>query len=122
MALGLSAMGPRPAAAQTDRSPDRWQVTFDDGQYAWNVQLVSLTGDTLLVRQSDSLVRAPLTRIHEIRLFHKTELRVGDEHESAVAALMGGQDEIYDLAQLDVAGRRDAIRRILAQHAPEDPE
>jgi hypothetical protein len=46
----------RPLAAQDDR----WQVTLDDAGYVWDIRLVGLDGDALVVRQSDSLVHVPV--------------------------------------------------------------
>ncbi len=113
----LLAMEGRPAAAQPDASRG-WQVTLDDDQYVWNVGLVELAGDTLVVRQADSLVRTPVARIRELRRFNKTTMEVGNERESAMRALTDSGDEVYDLAGLDPAQRRSAIEKILAQASP----
>ncbi len=96
-------------------------MTLDNDQYVWDVRLVGLRGDTLIVQQADTLVRAPVARIRELRMFQKTRLRVGDEHESAITALTGGSDTVYDLALLDPAARRRAIEDILARHSPPGP-
>lgn len=122
LAITLAALEARPVAAQsTPPAVDRWQVTLDDDRYIWDVRLVGLSGDTLIVRQADTVVRAPVARIHELRMFQKTELRVGDEHESAIRALTGGYDTVYDLALLEPAARRRAIEDILANHSPPGP-
>lgn len=117
-ALGLAAVEARPAAAQETASGDRWQVTLDDDRYVWNVGLVGLSGDTLVVRQSDSLVRTPVARIRELRRFQKTDLDLGGERRSAVQALAEAQDDIFDLAALDPGARREAIQEILSRYAP----
>jgi hypothetical protein len=115
--LWLIARDAPPAAAQTDAPPDhRWQLTLDDERYVWDVRLVKLAGDTLIVRQSDSLVRAPIARINEMRILQRTTLRVGDGHESAISTLAGGNDEVYDLARFDFGERRRAIQRILSHY------
>jgi hypothetical protein len=118
LALGLvlASRDARPLAAQSDaRSSDRWQLTLDDAQYVWDVRLVELSGDTLVVRQADSLVRAPLARITEMRRIRKTVMRSDDQQESAFQALTGGDDEVYDLALLDLPGRRRALEGILTK-------
>ena len=120
LVLGLVTLHDRPAQAQDDGSRDRWQVTLDDDRYVWNVGLVELSGDTLIVRQSDSLVRTPVGRIRELRRFQKMQLEVGDEHGSAIRALSGAQDDIYDLAALGPGARREAIQKILAQYPPHE--
>ncbi len=112
--LGLIVYGALPAAAQTAApTDDRWQFTLDDQQYVWDVRLVKLVGDTLIVRQSDSLIRAPIARINEMRTLQRTTLLVGDGHYSAINTLAGGNAEVYDLARLDFAERRSAIQNIL---------
>lgn len=121
LGLGLLALDALPAAAQSHApSDDRWQLTLDAQQYVWDVRLVTLAGDTLIVHQADSLVRAPIARITELRLLHRTTLLVGDVHQSAIDALAGGRTEVYDLARLDLAARRRAIQGILARHSTGD--
>jgi hypothetical protein len=104
-----------PVAAQSSpRAADRWQLTLDDERYVWDVRLVKIAGDTLVVQQSDSLVRTPIARIVEMRRFRQTTLLVGDIHSSALNAMAGDIHDVYDLAGLAVAERRGAIQRILA--------
>ncbi len=103
----------RPLAAQGDR----WQVTLDDNRYVWDIRLVGLEGDSLAVRQSDSLVRVPVAHITEIRLIRKSEMQVGDGGAAgAMNALVGADDEVYDLAPLDFADRLRTVQKILLLH------
>lgn len=101
-----------PLAAQTER----WQLATDDDKYVWDVQLVRLDGNALVVTQSDSLVRVPVKHINEIRLIQKTEVDMGAGAAGAMPALTGAGDEIHDLSMLDLADRLGAIRKILADH------
>lgn len=106
-----------PLAAQDDR----WQVTLDGDRYVWDIQLVRLDGDSLVVRQSDSLVRVPVAHINEIRLIHKSEVQItGGAGAGAMNALMGGDDEVYDLTPLEFSDRLRAIQKILLLH-PSEP-
>lgn len=107
-----------PLAAQDDR----WQVTLDGDRYVWDIQLVRLDGDSLVVRQSDSLVRVPVAHIDEIRLIRKSEVQVagGAGGAGAMNALMGGDDEVYDLTPLEFADRLRSIQKILLLH-PSQP-
>jgi hypothetical protein len=116
MLLLLPALA-RPLAAQDDR----WQITLDDERYVWDIRLVRLAGDSLVVRQSDSLVPVPLAHIDEIRLIRKSRVEVtgGAATAGAMSALVGGDDEIYDLAPLAPADRRRTIERILQLHPPQ---
>lgn len=104
----------RPLAAQDDR----WQVTLDDERYVWDIRLVRIDGDSLVVRQSDSLVRVPVAHISEIRLIRKSEVQLGGGSATAGAmnALVGGDDEVYDLTPLDFADRLRTVQKILLLH------
>lgn len=108
------------ALARTARAQDdRWQVTLNDERYVWDIRLVRLDGDSLVVRQSDSLVSVPVAHINEIRLIRKSEVRVGaggPGGAGAMSALMGGEDEVYDLTPLEFADRLRTIQKILLLH------
>jgi hypothetical protein len=110
--LALAAVA-SPVAAQADR----WQVALGPDTYVWDVQLVRLDGDSLVVSQSDSLVRVPVERITELRLIRKTEVEAGaDAGDATMRALAGGDDEVYDLSTLELADRRATIQKILRFH------
>ena len=105
------------ALAQTARAQDdRWQVTLDDERYVWDIRLVRLDGDSLVVRQSDSLVSVPVAHINEIRLIRKSEV-----HVRCRRARRRGRDE-----RPGRRGRRGLrphaarVRRPASDH-PEDP-
>lgn len=106
----------RPLAAQGER----WQVTLDDNRYVWDIRLVGLEGDSLAVRQSDSLVHVPVAHITELRLIRKSEMQLGDDGAAGAAgamnALVGADDEVYDLAPLDFADRLRTVQKILLLH------
>jgi hypothetical protein len=115
MLLLLPALA-RPLAAQDDR----WQITLDDQRYVWDIRLVELAGDALVIRQSDSLVPVPVAHIDEIRLIQKSRVDItgGPATAGAMSALVGGDDEIYDLTALGPADRRRTIEKILQLHPP----
>ena len=117
--LGLLLALARPLAAQDDR----WQVTLDDERYVWDIRLLRLDGDSLVVRQSDSLVSVPVAHINEIRLIRKSEVHVGaggaGGGAGAMSALVGGDDEVYDLTPLEFADRLRSIQKILLLHPTE---
>jgi hypothetical protein len=100
-------------AAQQD---ERWQVTLDGDRYVWDIRLVRLEGDSLIVRQSDSLVPVPVAHITEVRLIRKSEMELGGGDGAAMNALVGGDDEIYDLTPLDFADRLRTVQKILLLH------
>ena len=102
-----------PLAAQDDR----WQVTLDNEQYVWDIRLVKLEGDSLVVRQSDTLRRVPVAQIKELRLIRKSEVDLGDGGAAgAMNALVGGDDEVYDMTPLDFADRLRTVQKILLLH------
>lgn len=111
LAALLLAFVTAPLAAQDDR----WQVTLDGQEYVWDIHLVRLEGDSLVVRQADTLRPLPVDRITEIRLLRKSEMSLaeGAATVGAMRALMGTDDEIYDLSPLDFADRIRAIQKIL---------
>jgi hypothetical protein len=113
----------RPAVAQTQdqaqSNPDRWQITLSNGQILWDIRLVKLEGESLHVRQGDSLAVVSVGQITELRLIQKTEVRVGDIAGGAMPALMGSDDEVYDLTPLEFADRLRAVQKILLYHPPE---
>ena len=118
LALPL-ALGPLPLAAQDDR----WQVTLDAQEYVWDIRLVRLDGDSLVVRQADTLRAIPVDRISEIRLIRKSEVQLGDGATAgAMGALLGSDDEVYDFTPLEFADRIRAIQKIFLYHPVEPAE
>jgi hypothetical protein len=109
----LLAAAAQPLAAQEER----WQLTLDTQEYVWDIRLVRLDGESLVVRQSDSLRSIPVQRINEIRLIQQSEVQLGaGATAGAMNALMGGDDEIYDLTPLEFADRVRAIQKIFLYH------
>jgi hypothetical protein len=103
---------------------ERWQVTTEGDHYVWDVRLVRLDGRSLVVRQSDTLVRVPVARMTELRLIQKSRADMGDggAMAGAMSALVGGDDEVHDMRTLDLAARLDTIRAVLESHPPESAE
>jgi hypothetical protein len=100
----------RPLAAQDDR----WQISLDNDQYVWDIRLVRLEGDSLFVRQSDSMLGVPVAHIRELRLIRKSEVQLGGgDPAGAMNALVGGDDEVYDLSPLEFADRIRTVQKIL---------
>lgn len=116
VALSLALSGAVPLAAQQD---DRWQITLDQDRYLWDVRLVRLDGDSLVVRQADSSLSVPVERITEIRLIRKSEMQLGDG-AAAMSALTGRDDEVYDFTPLEFAERVRAIQKLFLYY-PSEP-
>ena len=77
-------------------------------------------GDSLFVRQSDSTLGVPVAHIKELRLIRKSEVGLGGGGQMAGAmnALVGGDDEVYDLTPLEFAERIRTLQKILLMHPP----
>jgi hypothetical protein len=96
---------------------DRWQITLDGDQYVWDIRLVRLDGDSLIVRQADTRLGVPVAQIKELRLIRKSEVQLGTGATAgAMNALVGGDDEVYDLTTLEYADRIRAVQKILLMH------
>ena len=115
-AIFMLAALSRPAVAQDDR----WQISLDDDRYVWDIRLLKLDGDSLFVRQSDSTVGVPVSHIKELRLIRKSEVELGGggQMAGAMSALVGGDDEVYDLTPLEFAERIRTLQKILLLHPP----
>jgi hypothetical protein len=98
------------------RDRERWQVTLDGEQYVWDIRLIRLDRDSLVIRQADTLASLPVEHITEIRLIRASEMEMGAGAAGAMSALTGGDDEVYDLTPLDFADRIRAIQKILVYH------
>ena len=97
--------------------PERWQLTFEDQSYVWDVRLVRLAGDTLVVRSRDSLIPVSIVALTELRLLPETILKVGDGHRSGIGALGDNNVRVIDMVALSVAERRKTLETILSHQA-----
>jgi hypothetical protein len=119
MLLAGFLAGAAPLSAQQEgrhAERERWQVTLDGERYVWDIGLVRLAGDSLVIRQSDSLARLPVDHITEVRLIQASTMDLGTDGAGAMSALTGSDDEIYDLTTLDLAERIRAIQKIFVNH------
>lgn len=97
---------------------DRWQIQTESGDYIWDIRLLKLSGDTLLFKQADTIGRARVDQIRELRLIRKTVVRGGADGAMQTAALTGSNDEIFDFGPLDFAARLRAIQQVFLVHPP----
>jgi hypothetical protein len=118
MLLAAFLAGASPLAAQQEaRAPrERWQVTLDGERYVWDIGLVRLDGDSLVVRQSDSLQKLPVEHITEVRLIQSSTMELGTNAAGAMNALTGSDDEIYDLTTMELPDRLRTIQKIFVNH------
>jgi len=113
----VALLAARFAAAQQD---DRWQLTRNNGAILWDLQLVRLARDTLVVRHSDSTYRFPIGAVDELRLVRKSEHRT-NEPGTFGDALGGVGDAVYRLTLYTVAERRKILAQVFHDHPPRDP-
>jgi len=100
---------------------DRWQLALHDGSYLWELALVGLSGDTLVVRQADTLVRVPLERVDELRLVRPSIKQGRNGARATFGGLSGVDDEVYTLARYAADERRRVVEQALAAHPPGAP-
>ena len=111
----VALLGAAPAAAQQD---DRWQVALNDGRIIWELRLVRLRGDTLVVRDADSTYRFPIGHVDELRLVRKSERRQTAEPNRYGGVLGGADDAVYRLTLYSVSERRQLLEQVLKDHPP----
>jgi hypothetical protein len=116
--LAPAALGAQDSTPPSAGERERWQVTLDDGRILWDVRLVRLAGESLSVSRPDSLATVSLKHVTEVRLIQKSEVHLGTGG-GAFNALVGGDDEVYDLSPLDFADRVKAMQKIFRYHPPE---
>ena len=107
-----------PCAAQRARG-DRWQATLNNGTTLWDLRLVKLAGDTLVVRNTDSTYALPITQLDELRLVQKSERSLAQEQGRFAGVLNGGDDVPYRLTLYELAERRQILRQVFQDHPPE---
>ena len=117
VAAVLLGAAPPPVMAQQD---DRWQATLNDGRIFWELHLVGLQGDTLVVRHADSTIDLPIGQVDELRLVRKSEHRTNEPGRYG-DALGGSVDEVYRFTLYSVSERRQIIRQVLTVHPPPPP-
>jgi len=118
LCLGLLAA---PCAAQGERG-DRWQLTLNSGDILWDLHLVKLAGDTLVVRHADTTHAFWISQIDELRLVQKSERSITPAAGRYGGVLGGADDEVYRLTMHDIAERRQILRQVFQDHPPDsDP-
>ena len=115
----LLALWAVPSAAQ-----DRWQLTLHSDTVLWDLELVGVSGDSLVVRQTDTeaTLRLPLMQIDELRLVAKAVRRANQQDARATEnTLMGSGDLVFRLTLRDRAERLEIVRAILARRSGSGP-
>jgi hypothetical protein len=115
LAVGLAFLGATPSGAQQD---DRWQVRLNNDAILWELRLVRLRNDTLVLRHGDSSYSFPIGAIDELRLVRKAERHQTAEPNRYGGVLAGSDDEIYRLTLYDVGERRHILEQIFKDHPP----
>src|SRR5207253_11521561 len=113
LVLWLGLLAARPGAAQ-----DRWQLTLNSGTTLWDLSLVKLAGDTLVVRHADSTYALPLAQVDEIRLVQKSTRHITPEAGRYGGVLGGVDDEVHRLTLYSVPERRAIVQQVLLAPPP----
>jgi hypothetical protein len=116
MALALAASAAR-ALAAAPAAPDWWQIRLANGDYLYELQLLELRGDTLVLTHADTLVRVAVADIDELRWVRPSEMRLGGGGgQSTVGTLSGADDEVYRLTLVPPEERRRTIEQLVREH------
>jgi len=118
LTVWLGALCAVPCAAQVERG-DRWQLTLDSGRILWDLHLVRLAGDTLVVRHADSTFVFTIGQLDELRLVQKSKRSITPEAGRYGGVLGGADDEVYRLTLYDPAERRQILQQIFQDHPPQ---
>jgi hypothetical protein len=92
-------------------------MTLTDGSYVWELRLVRLSGDTLVVAHGDTLRAVPLARVDELRLVQGTVKTLRKADPGGFGGLSGAGDEVYRLTLDTVAEKRRVIEEIFRRAA-----
>ncbi len=114
----LATLGVLLAAPCAAQATDRWQMTLSSGVTVWDLHLVRLNGDTLVLQGADSILSVPLPQLDELRLVQKSQRSVTPEPGRYGGVLGGGDDVVYRLTLLDLNERRQTVQQILHDHPP----
>lgn len=120
-ALFVAALALLGATRLMAQQEDRWQITLNSGTIMWELHLVRLQGDTLVVRHDDSTYRYPIMQVDELRLVRKSEARRTADRNRYGAALGGADDEVYRLTLDDRRERRQRLEEVFKDHPPAVP-
>ena len=93
-------------------------MTLNSGTILWDLHLVKLSGDTLVVAHADSVYAFPLMDLDELRLVHKSERRQNAEPGRYDGVLAGADDEVHRLTLYDPAERRQIVQQVFEEHPP----
>src|SRR2546421_11349025 len=113
LVLWLALVAARPGIAQ-----DRWQLTLNSGTTLWDLRLVGLAGDTLVVRHADSTYAFPLAQVDEIRLVQKSTRHITPEAGRYGGVVGGADDAVRPLTLGSGPARRAIVQQVLQAHPP----
>jgi len=118
LVLCLGLLSAAPCGAQGERG-DRWQLTLNSGKILWDLHLVKVVGDTLVVRHADTTHAFAISQLDELRLVQKSKRSITPEAGRYGGVLGGGDDVVYRLTLYHLAERRQILRQVLQDHPPE---
>ena len=100
-----------PAGAQ---APARWQLTLRSSEILYEIRLLRLEDDALVVRQGEATLELPLRDISQLQLVRPSYALPGSGGRRAgIRALTGADDLVFEMTLLDVRERRSLVERIL---------
>jgi len=101
------------------QATDRWEIELSDASIMYEVRPVRVERDALVLQQSDSTVRVPLSRVTVMRRFVKSVKHGAGGAYATFAGVIGADDEVFQLTLLTIDERRAKLEEILRRLATE---
>jgi hypothetical protein len=101
------------------QATDRWEIELRDASIMYEVRPVRVERDALVVQQSDSTVRVPLSQVTVLRRFVKSVKHGAGGAYATFAGVIGADDQVFQLTLLTIDERRAKLEEILRRLAME---
>jgi hypothetical protein len=109
-----AAIGVAPEAP----AQERWQLSLSSSKILYELQPVDLAGDTLVILQEGARRRIPLAEISELRRIQPTMEVAGRGARPSIAALVGADDQVFQMTLLTLDEKRALVGEILRAYGP----
>jgi hypothetical protein len=105
-----------PCSAQ---ATDRWEIELSNASIMYEVRPLRVERDALVVQQSDSTLRVPISQVTVLRRFVKSVKHGAGGAYATFAGVIGADDEVFQLTLLTIDERRTKLEEILRRLATE---
>jgi hypothetical protein len=108
-----------PAVSSSAQATDRWELELSNASIMYEVRPLRVERDALVLQQSDSTVRVPLSQVTVLRRFVKSVKHGAGGAYATFAGVIGADDEVFQLTLLTIDERRAKLEEILRRLATE---